>query len=146
MKQCPRCKSIHSGPRRICNPCSAYVARIWRKNNREKARAAVRKYQQLNPEIIAKNSRKQSLKSNYGITLEMYDELVIKQSGICAVCSTDKFEGPGKRLMVDHNHSTKQIRGLVCCHCNFLIGHSRENPDVLMKAAAYLNKHQKNGG
>lgn len=40
-----------------------------------------------------------------------------KQNGCCAICkkSQSMFK---KRLNLDHNHKTLQIRGLLCYYCN----------------------------
>jgi hypothetical protein len=50
-----------------------------------------------------------------GITDELYFEMLERQSGHCALCpATPKT----RRLHVDHDHKTKQVRGLLCMRCN----------------------------
>jgi len=50
-------------------------------------------------------------------------------------------EKSGKRLSVDHNHKTGEIRGLLCYRDNkFVIGRHTD-PEVLERAAAYLRSH-----
>jgi hypothetical protein len=44
------------------------------------------------------------------------------------------------RLAVDHNHDTKQIRGLLCRNCNAGLGLLRERADVLQNAITYLQE------
>ena len=44
----------------------------------------------------------------------------------------------GKRLVVDHNHRTGVVRGLLCTHCNCLLGFARENVVTLRAAMAYI--------
>jgi hypothetical protein len=39
---------------------------------------------------------------------------------------------------VDHDHGTSEIRGLLCVRCNNALGLSREDPDLLKRAARYL--------
>ncbi len=82
------------------------------------------------------------LKSKYGLTLEEYDQMLIAQNGVCAICrgpevAEDK-NGFVKRLSVDHNHKTGKVRGLLCWKCNTMIGFAKDNPDVLAEATAYL--------
>ena len=61
------------------------------------------------------------LQSRYGITIEDYDRMFQEQQGCCAICNKhqSKFS---RALHVDHNHETKQVRGLLCKNCNMKIG------------------------
>lgn len=69
-----------------------------------------------------------------GVTESMYQDKLIRQNGVCAICELP----PGKRrLAVDHNHTTGQIRGLLCIRCNFSV--STESSNVLRRAASYLD-------
>lgn len=66
-------------------------------------------------------------------------ELMLKdQKGHCAICKEKLDEN--KRLDIDHDHNTGEVRGLLCMHCNLLIGHARDNPEILRQAAKYLDK------
>lgn len=54
-----------------------------------------------------------AIERQYGITGEEYDELFRFQGGRCAVCR----RRPGKkRLAVDHDHRTGEVRGLLCAN------------------------------
>jgi hypothetical protein len=44
------------------------------------------------------------------------------------------------RLVVDHNHETGKIRGLLCHHCNLAVGWIRDDPDRALRAAEYLQR------
>ncbi len=70
----------------------------------------------------------------YGMTEAEYNKLILQQKGVCAICKTNK-EG---RLAVDHNHKTKEIRGLLCRLCNSAIGLFKDSPVLLRNAADYL--------
>ena len=50
----------------------------------------------------------------------------------CQICGGDK------RLMIDHDHTSGRVRGRLCEGCNFGIGQFKDNPETLVKAAAYL--------
>lgn len=45
----------------------------------------------------------------------------------------------GRRLAVDHNHETGQIRGLLCSNCNRAIGLLRDDAGLMRKAADYVD-------
>ena len=52
------------------------------------------------------------------MTVERYDQMFVNQNGVCALCKTAPN---GRRLDVDHNHETGEIRGLLCNHCNRML-------------------------
>lgn len=74
-----------------------------------------------------------NLKVRYGITLAQYEELKQAQNSCCLICGTTD-----NKLVVDHCHETKKIRGLLCGPCNLAIGHSKDSPERLVAAAKYL--------
>ena len=104
----------------------------WQKANPDKVQIANRR----NYEAHRTNYRNLNLKRNYGITLEIYNFLLEKQEGKCAVCG---IENNGHRTFaVDHNHKTEKIRGLLCTNCNTGIGLMKDNIEILSKAITYL--------
>jgi hypothetical protein len=54
------------------------------------------------------------------------------RNAFCAVCASTR------RLVIDHDHHTGTIRGLLCASCNSAIGQAGESADRLRKLAAYL--------
>lgn len=75
----------------------------------------------------------------YGLTLEEYDEMLVRQSGRCAICKTKQCF-TGFRFAVDHDHTTGAIRGLLCRRCNQVLGQLGENPQLFEEAANYLRR------
>lgn len=82
----------------------------------------------------------QHLKRKFGITLEDYQQMFDKQSGLCAICG--RPNSINKLLAVDHNHKTGKIRALLCHGCNLAIGHAREDEGILIKMIEYLKQHR----
>ena len=81
-------------------------------------------------------ARRSSLKNAYGISLEDYARLLVRQGGVCAIC----LKAPAERLCVDHCHATGKVRGLLCRTCNVGLGCYRDDPSLVTAAAAYLRK------
>ena len=77
------------------------------------------------------------LKRKYGLTIDEYNAMLEKQEKSCAICGG---VDPKKRLAVDHNHKTNEIRGLLCSHCNMGLGHFKDDLTLLAKAIQYLGE------
>ena len=87
------------------------------------------------------NSAKHSeIKYKYGLTLEEYNLKLVDQGNCCAICGTDVPGGGHENLYVDHNHDTGKVRGLLCRNCNLMIGHAKDNKDILESAIKYLTR------
>lgn len=95
-----------------------------------------REYRASDPEANRARHLRYHLKKEYGITPEEYSELLFLQGGVCAICSQDCQTG--KKLSVDHNHNTGEVRGLLCHNCNRAVGLLDDDPELMFKAAAYL--------
>lgn len=83
--------------------------------------------------------KSQTVSKIYDITKEEYLEQLDKQKNLCEICGRKNTRG--RFLCVDHCHKTNRVRGLLCHSCNALLGLGGEKPDVLRKAALYLEKH-----
>lgn len=93
--------------------------------------------------------RHEKLMANFGLTPARYAEMLAAQGGRCAVCATPPTaEEP---LHVDHDHACcpskgkscgKCVRALLCAWCNRGIGMLRDDPELLRKAASYVERHR----
>jgi hypothetical protein len=103
-------------------------------------RKAVDKYQQK-PEVKKrlKVYRRIANLKRYGMTIESYDLLLKKQGYKCAICKTPEPKGNG-RFHVDHSHQSNKVRGLLCLHCNTLLGYAKDDETVLIAAALYIKQ------
>lgn len=82
------------------------------------------------------------LRRTYSITEKDYDILLNRQNSVCAIWNNpetrlNKF-GKIIRLTVDHDHTTGQIRGLLCSRCNKALGVFNDNILYLYSAIKYL--------
>lgn len=104
--------------------------------NRDKKLKRSKDYRQDHPDRVLNGV----LKVRYGISLEDYKAKLEAQGGVCAIC-----KGPSgkKRYNVDHNHKSGKTRGLLCGHCNTMIGLARENIEFLKAAISYLQQYEK---
>ena len=119
-----------------CRPC--YVRKQREERTEEEKQAELRQraeWVKANAERWEKISRKSYLKRKYNITPQEYDELLKRYNGTCWIC---RRPSKTRRLAVDHNHRTKQVRGLLCFRCNRGIAMFSEDPNILSNAARYI--------
>jgi Recombination endonuclease VII len=81
------------------------------------------------------------IKCRYGLTQEQYTKMLEDQNGCCACCPV-KLDSSCKNLIphVDHEHSTKRVRGLLCGMCNRGLGQFKDSINNLEAAVEYLKK------
>lgn len=114
----------------------AEISRLWRLKHPEEEREA---------------RRRAKLKSQYGLSLEEYNLMLEQQGGVCKICGkpetktqrrgTDRNLTP-EHLHVDHDHLTGKPRGLLCYKCNTAIGKFDDRPELLRKAADYIEEYK----
>lgn len=80
--------------------------------------------------------RSNVLRSKFGITLEDRDAMLAAQGGVCASCGESDVES----WNVDHCHQTGKIRGILCGHCNRMLGQAKDDPERLRRGAEYLER------
>ena len=85
-----------------------------------------------------RRSKHSEIKYKYGITIEEYNEKLERQGNGCAICKDEKPGGGHNNLYVDHNHKTGKVRGLLCRSCNLMIGHAKDDTQLLATAINYL--------
>lgn len=160
MKKCRGCKEVKErlkgfnknrrnkdGFQRLCKSCQAtYNAEYYLRNTLVVKANSGKRYannkevilgrQKLNrclPEVKRQNKNRW-LRRRYNLTIAEYDELVKVQNGRCLICH-EKCD----RLYVDHDHSTGEVRGLLCDRCNKGLGCFKDSPELLSNAIIYLS-------
>lgn len=98
-------------------------------------RSKSRLYKRKRRQAISDIERKSNLR-RYGLTVERYNEILSKQGGVCAICQ--ELPTGGERLCVDHSHTTKKVRGLLCRHCNTGIGMLKDSHTIIKNSLRYL--------
>lgn len=126
-KRCPRCgvdkpreafvrnRSSKDGLGNYCRPCHAEVVRA----NVKKNHGGGRQFQ---------------LKRRYKTDPVVLEWMSLQQEGLCAVCG----EPSGRH--VDHDHTTGEVRGIVCFNCNRGLGYFGDDLRMFYLAADYLEQ------
>ena len=115
-----RNRKAPDGRTSYCTRCSGEAKKEWRTANPAKARAV---------------ARATHLKQ-YDMTPLEYEERLNEQQGACLLCGKPPTES--RPLVVDHDHATGRVRGLLCHLCNLALGGFADDPNRLEQAARYL--------
>ncbi len=152
MKTCTKCeaeKIVAAFPKKggQCKACRNEYLKKWiktdkgkeyRRKSRKKHKARIaaeRKRYNDSP-----TARTKYLKYKYGVTHDDYEKKKKMQGNVCAICGREQGY---KRLAVDHNHATNQIRGLLCERCNLGLGSFKEDVESMAKAITYIVHYNK---
>ena len=125
--------------RNRCKICYHESHRKWRNKNKDKRIKDSNDYYHNNKEKVKVVIERSRLKRTYGITLEEFNEMSLKQNNVCAICGNKETES--KKLAIDHNHATGEIRKLLCHKCNRGLGSFKDDIQILQNALNYLKEH-----
>lgn len=159
-KRCSKCgetkpvadfftKSKGGEPRSSCKACAAIYEHSHGDLPSVKRRRRIRsRWLRRHDPDVRQRCFESNLRSQYGLTFEQYETMWRGQNGLCCICGGPILCGkaPSKKLahrshaVVDHDHQSRKVRGLLCWQCNAGLGNMQESPDRLRKAAAYLEQ------
>jgi Recombination endonuclease VII len=158
MKRCANCghfKTIYEfnmdkqqkdGHCCYCRDCQRKINRASKIRNMPAVLTYNAKWQKEHPDRMARYRRNSKLK-HYGLTEDEYLAIIEAAGGRCEICRTDKPGGKRIRFwMIDHDHATGDVRGILCENCNRALGMMQDDPDRLRAAAAYLERKAGSNG
>jgi hypothetical protein len=146
-----RCKDGYQG---TCLDCTALITKTWYLANTQRKAETDKQYeernpmrksasrrlrQQIEPYRVAIEELEHNMRNRYDITLEEYGHMFNDQQGLCKICGHSHIEF-ARGLVIDHNHVTGYVRGLLCDPCNRAIGYLKENVNTLQSAINYINQ------
>lgn len=116
------------------------LTRAWGFKGNPVSREEIKK-SRITPEI-REQRRRENLDKKYGLTPEDVEVIIQQQGGGCRICGYSDRSDYLMFPQIDHCHKTGKIRGVLCAHCNTAIGKFRDDPQLLRKAAEYLEYHE----
>jgi hypothetical protein len=126
-------KSLKERDEFWCLPCRnrtrVHAPRKYVGTKEERSRQAAKTWRDSNQDKLL-NKRYQE---RYGITYSEYKARSAIQAFKCKICGVGE-----KKLVVDHNHKTLEVRGLLCHSCNCALGLLKDDVEVMKKAIQYL--------
>ena len=126
VEQFARNKSKNDGLATECKQCVSRISKDRYKDNPTKK----------------KNER---LRRAFDITYDEYKVMLDEQGGVCAICKQPEMSmsyGKVKYLAIDHDHTTGEIRGLLCNNCNRCLGLLKDNIDTMYAMVEYIKQNK----
>lgn len=99
------------------------------------AKQRLSKEQRAKEKARADRAHDKYVQKAYGLQEGEYAQLLDAQEGRCAIC---RRLARGRRLAVDHDHNTGEVRALLCYFCNKYLGQWEGDPVAAHNAAIYL--------
>lgn len=140
-KQCTKCREIKpigefvcdwqrkDGRTSRCSDCLKDYHKTWRERRRNG--------EDTRPRILP-------LKRSFGLLQVTFDLMLDAQGHACAICRVPFANvKPNKKVNVDHDHKSGEVRGLLCSACNLGIGAFRDDPALFAAAVQYLRRYGK---
>ena len=125
-----------------------------RRAYRERTRAERKVYQawydkNRRPARSTETRRVEHLRLRYGLTLGQVLEMAEAQGNECPLCkhhfpSENILARSTNQFVIDHDHATEQVRGLLCRACNALLGRFGDSveriEEFLSRVRSYLER------
>lgn len=139
VKVCSRCRAAKTLDEfSLSRKATATTNAVYRSDCKTCCSERAMEWFRTHPERTSATKRRANL-ARYGLTPEKYDSILSDQGGVCAVCrnpptSKDRWGV----LVVDHDHSTGAVRGLLCHSCNRALGLLGDDVKILKRMIEYL--------
>ena len=114
--------------------------RRWELTHKERRRMLQQAWHVAHPNRI----RTLHHKLRYNLDEQTYEALKVQQGNSCKICQKP-FKTMKTAPLVDHDHNTKRIRGLLCRSCNSALGFFKDRIDILEAAMNYLRIDNQKG-
>ena len=123
-----------NGCQSYCKPCAASKIARARAANPEKDKATRKRWEATHPQ--------RHLKHSVGITLSEKRSQFKKQGSKCGACGSLEHNHPylqGENgWCADHDHETRQFRGVICWPCNMTLGFAHDSVERVLGLLDYL--------
>lgn len=86
--------------------------------------------------------KEKQLLYKYNVDYKWYEKKLKEQGGLCDICKKPLDSNHFDKLSIDHNHTTGELRGLLCNRCNTALGLLKEDIPTINNLITYINKYK----
>ena len=132
--------------------------KLYYKDNLEEIGKYRKEYYKKNGDYVRKKSREWKRKNRerdkenriirlYGINFKGFNEILKSQNNMCKICGIlieekNLLDRRKNGIVIDHNHKTGKVRGILCSPCNYILGNAKDNKKILKEAINYLEENE----
>lgn len=139
-RRCKACDDATKAAWRLANPERvAAMRKLWRDAHPGHNRVQHKAWRDRNRAHVNQANRANELKRRYGLVTADVSVMLMAQGGLCAACGGPPDDQ--RPLLVDHDHITGAVRGLLCNSCNLTLGRSKESCERLGGLIQYLERN-----
>jgi len=146
-RRIPRPRVFDQSPKdefgKVCPECKSY--QTWDKFSKNKKHGTgytiyCKKCSKYRHKLLIQRQPDLPILYKYKLSREELGRLKYLSGGLCCICRKED------RLVIDHDHQTGFVRGLICGSCNILLGHlEKVNSENWFRfATLYLEFHKNN--
>jgi Recombination endonuclease VII len=114
------------------------IKRAWKMRNAERVRKQENERRRRRSPEKKAHARMVKRLWAYGLNRAEFELMFTEQQGMCKICGSPMPKTGKTGAQVDHDHVTGKVRALLCMNCNNGIGALRDDPELMLKAAAYV--------
>jgi hypothetical protein len=95
--------------------------------------------------VYSKYRNKKYKGVDFGLAVGEYSRMLEGQNGVCKICGQGETRirfNTTSSLVIDHNHDTGEVRGLLCNRCNVGLGCFKDDISLLRRATEYLDGNE----
>ncbi|MBV9125669.1 MAG: endonuclease VII domain-containing protein [Planctomycetes bacterium] len=78
------------------------------------------------------------LREKYNLSYIRYAEMLEQQNNRCKICKEEFYSTEKMQPVVDHDHSSNLVRGILCTCCNTGLGMFNESEEAMREAIEYI--------
>jgi hypothetical protein len=130
----PKDKKTATGYGYVCRVCRREYSR--QQHQRKMQNPELREKERARDRARNVHRRHKRVCKEVGCSNATLKEFLAVAGKVCQICGTNR------KICVDHDHKTGNLRGVLCNRCNFGIGYFRDDPGLTDQASVYLRKNQ----
>ena len=120
-----------------------YKQNYFQKNKKKIYKRIQKQIATIDPKVFKQKRKEYFYRSKYGLEISVFNEMLKAANNACMICKKPlTSESNNDTLCIDHDHTTGEVRGLLCKSCNCALGYLGDKLEMLKSAVEYLENYE----